>query len=115
MFSDETNILLGALLETFADFPSRFGQGRPAQVGYLFLLDDPEDVADFERSIAPELARGALADGEPGAGRCAHAILLDRGARRSLLTDRRSCTPESVVLGYAGAARRAGSRYSPGA
>jgi sarcosine oxidase subunit beta len=54
MFSDPVNITLGARsLETFRDFPARFGQEIDfAAVGYLFLLSTPEAVAAFEDAVA---------------------------------------------------------------
>src|SRR3712207_4019657 len=54
MFSDPVNITLGARsLETFRDFPARFGQDIDfAEVGYLFLLSTPEAVAAFEDAVA---------------------------------------------------------------
>ena len=118
MFSDETNILLGARsLETFADFPSRFGQEIDLhRVGYLFLLDDPEDVADFERSIALQNSLGVpsrmVSPAQAGA-------LTPYFSTEGVLAGAYSptdghCTPESVVLGYAGAARRAGVQVLTG-
>src|SRR5207249_2642176 len=53
-FSDELNIQLGARsLEAFARFKQRPGQDIDLrQVGYLFLLSEPEHVAAFERDVA---------------------------------------------------------------
>ena len=53
-FSDRVNIELGARsLRTFESFGSRpGGEIDFQQVGYLFLLDEPETVAAFERNVA---------------------------------------------------------------
>jgi sarcosine oxidase subunit beta len=117
MFSDPVNVTLGARsLETFRDFPARFGQDIDfAPVGYLFLLSTPQAVADFEAAVALQNDLGVpsrvidvaearelspLVDGE---GLLAAAFSPTDG----------HCTPESVVLGYAAAARRAGATVLP--
>ncbi|MGR7027370.1 NAD(P)/FAD-dependent oxidoreductase [Geodermatophilus sp. URMC 62] len=117
MFSDPVNVALGARsLETFRDFPVRFGQDIDfAPVGYLFLLSTAEAVADFEAAVALQNELGVpsrvidvaearelspLVDGE---GLLAAAFSPTDG----------HCTPESVVLGYAAAARRAGATVLP--
>ena len=53
-FSDAVNIELGRRsLETFERFGALFDQEIDLhQVGYLFLLDRPEDVEAFERNVA---------------------------------------------------------------
>ena len=53
-FSDAVNIELGLRsLRTFETFADTFGQEIDLhQVGYLFLLDEPEHVEAFEKNIA---------------------------------------------------------------
>lgn len=113
-FSDAVNIELGARsLRTFETFADTFGQEIDLrQVGYLFLLSTPEHVAAFERNVALQNAMGVpsrMLDVE-------EAVALSPLVRpEGLLAAAYSptdghCTPESVVAGYAGAARRAGAR-----
>lgn len=111
-FSDSLNIALGARsLETFENFESRFGTPIDLhQVGYLFLLDTPERVAEFERSCALQRAVGldSRVIDVAEAQRLSPYIDTD-GLLAAAWTPRDGhCTPEAVVLGYAGAARRAG-------
>ena len=116
-FSDPVNIALGARsLEAFRDFPARFGQEIDfRQVGYLFLLSTPEAVAAFEATVALQNDLGVPS----------RLIGVDEARRRSPLVSTEGllaaaysptdghCTPESVVLGYASAARRAGATLLP--
>jgi sarcosine oxidase subunit beta len=53
LFSDAVNIELGLRsLRTFETFAADFGQEIDLhQVGYLFLLDRPEHVAEFEANV----------------------------------------------------------------
>ena len=116
-FSDPVNIALGARsLETFRDFPARFGQEIDfRQVGYLFLLSTPEAVAAFEATVALQNDLGVPS----------RLIGVDEARRRSPLVSTEGllaaaysptdghCTPESVVLGLASAARRAGATLLP--
>ncbi len=116
-FSDPVNIALGARsLETFRDFPALFGQEIDLpQVGYLFLLGTPEAVAAFEANVALQNDLGVPS----------RVIDVEEARRLSPLIDTGGllaaaysptdghCTPESVVLGYATAARRAGAALVP--
>jgi sarcosine oxidase, subunit beta len=116
-FSDPANIALGARsLETFRDFPRLFGQEIDfAEVGYLFLLSTSEAVAAFEANVALQQELGVPS----------RMIGVDEARRLSPLVDPEGllaaaysptdghCTPESVVLGYASAARRAGATLLP--
>jgi sarcosine oxidase, subunit beta len=116
-FSDPVNIALGARsLETFRDFPRLFGQEIDfAEVGYLFLLSTSEAVAAFEANVALQQELGVPS----------RMIGVDEARRLSPLVDPEGllaaaysptdghCTPESVVLGYASAARRAGATLLP--
>ena len=112
LFSDEINVRLGQhSLETFERFGAELDQEIDLhQVGYLLLASDDRTVSAFERN----------ADLMTGLGLDAHMVGVDEAARLSPLisTDGLTgglfsprdghCTPESVVLGYARAARRAG-------
>ncbi|MCV2490965.1 FAD-binding oxidoreductase [Geodermatophilus sp. YIM 151500] len=116
-FSDPVNIALGARsLETFRDFPRLFGQEIDfAQVGYLFLLGTPGSVAAFEANVALQNDLGVPS----------RMIDVDEARRLSPLVSPEGllaaaysptdghCTPESVVAGYASAARRAGATLLP--
>ncbi|MFI5933909.1 NAD(P)/FAD-dependent oxidoreductase [Actinoplanes sp. NPDC051494] len=117
LFSDPVNIMLGARsLETFAGFRARLGQEIDfRRVGYLFLLGDPTAVASFEAAVAlqHELGVPARMIGAREAQKLSPLIGTDGvlAAVHSPLDGH--CTPESVVLGYATAARRAGARLIP--
>jgi sarcosine oxidase subunit beta len=113
-FSDAVNIELGLRsLRTFETFREEFGQEIDLhQVGYLFLLDRPEHVELFEKSVSLQNELGVPS----------RMIEVAEAKRLSPLIDTEGllaaaysptdghCTPESVVLGYATAARRAGAR-----
>lgn len=112
LFSDEINIVLGQRsLETFERFGAEFGQEIDLhQVGYLMLATDDDTLASF----------GANAELMAVLGLDAHLIDVTEAARLSPLISTEElvgglhsprdghCTPESVVLGYARAARRLG-------
>ncbi|NUW31637.1 FAD-binding oxidoreductase [Nonomuraea sp. SMC257] len=116
-FSDRVNIELAVRsLETFDAFAERFGQEIDLhKPGYLFLLDTPAAVAEFEKNVAIQNDLGVPS----------RMISLREAAELSPLVDTEGllgaaysptdghCTPESVVLGYAGAARRLGARLLP--
>ncbi|TFV64571.1 FAD-binding oxidoreductase [Geodermatophilus sp. DF01-2] len=117
LFSAPVNIALGARsLETFRDFPARFGQEIDLhQVGYLFLLSTPEAVAAFEAGVALQNDLGVPS----------RMTTVDEARRLSPLVETDGllaavysptdghCTPESVVAGYASTARRAGATLLP--
>ena len=117
-FSDAVNIELGLRsLRTFETFREEFGQEIDLhQVGYLFLLDRPEHVELFEQSVSLQNELGVPS----------RMIDVAEANRLSPLVDTEGllaaaysptdghCTPESVVLGYAGAARRAGAQLLRG-
>ena len=117
-FSDAVNIELGLRsLRTFETFREEFGQEIDLhQVGYLFLLDHPEHVELFEKSVSLQNELGVPS----------RMIEVAEAKRLSPLIDTEGllaaaysptdghCTPESVVLGYARAARRAGARLLAG-
>lgn len=113
-FSDAVNIELGARsLRAFETFADTFGQEIDLhQVGYLFLLSTPEHVAAFERNVALQNAMGVPSRMVDVAEAVALSPLVDPDGLLAAAyspTDGH-CTPESVVAGYAGAARRAGAR-----
>jgi sarcosine oxidase subunit beta len=117
MFSDPVNITLGARsLETFRDFPARFGQEIDfAAVGYLFLLSTPEAVAAFEDAVALQNGLGVpsrMID-VAEAQRLSPLVATDGLLAAAWSPTDGHCTPESVVLGYASAARRAGATLLP--
>lgn len=117
-FSDAVNIELGLRsLKTFENFKQEFDQEIDLhQVGYLFLLDQQKDVEAFEKNVALQNDLGVTS----------RMIDVAEAKRLSPLIDTEGllaaawsptdghCTPESVVLGYARAARRAGARLVRG-
>ncbi|WP_246456001.1 NAD(P)/FAD-dependent oxidoreductase [Nocardioides mesophilus] len=113
-FSDAVNIELGLRsLETFETFGETFGQEIDLhQVGYLFLLDRPEDVDAFEANVALQNELGVPSRMlEPAEAKRLSPLIGTDGLLAAAYSPRDGhCTPESVVLGYAGAARRAGAR-----
>jgi sarcosine oxidase subunit beta len=116
-FSDPVNITLGARsLETFREFPALFGQEIDLhQVGYLFLLASPEAVTAFERNVAVQNDLGIpsrMIDVDE-ARRLSPLISTDGLLAAAFSPTDGHCTPESVVLGYASAARRAGATLLP--
>ncbi|WP_328333476.1 FAD-binding oxidoreductase [Kribbella sp. NBC_00382] len=113
-FSDELNIALGARsLEAFARFGQRPGQEIDLhQVGYLFLLSTNEQVELFEESTRLQNAAGQptrMLDVDE-AVRLAPILSPDGLVAACFSPNDGHCTPESVVLGYATAARRLGAR-----
>ena len=113
-FSDEVNIRLGARsLEAFNRFTQRPGQEIDLhRVGYLFLLSKPEDVEAFEQSVAlqNELGVPSRMISPAEAKELSPLIETDGLLAAAFSPDDGHCTPESVVLGYATAARRHGAR-----
>jgi sarcosine oxidase subunit beta len=112
-FSDPVNIALGARsLETFRGFTSLFGQEIDLhQVGYLFLLSTPESVAAFEANVALQNDLGVPSRmiGVEEARRLSPLVSTDGLLAAAYSPTDGHCTPESVVLGFASAARRAGA------
>jgi sarcosine oxidase subunit beta len=116
-FSDPVNATLGARsLETFRDFSALFGQEIDLhQVGYLFLLSTPESVAAFEANVAlqNDLGIPSRMIGVEEARRLSPLIATEGLLAGAYSPTDGHCTPESVVLGYASAARRAGATLLP--
>jgi sarcosine oxidase subunit beta len=112
-FSDELNIALGARsLEAFARFGERPGQEIDLhRVGYLFLLSSDQQVALFEESTRLQKAAGQSTRMIDVAEAIQLApIISPEGLVAACFSpDDGHCTPESVVLGYATAARRLGA------
>ncbi|MFC0624520.1 NAD(P)/FAD-dependent oxidoreductase [Kribbella deserti] len=112
-FSDRLNIALGARsLELFHQFAERPGQEIDLRTpGYLFLLSRPEDVALFEASTTLQNDAGlptrVISPAE--AHRLSPLISTEGLLAACFSPSDGHCTPESVVLGYAAAARRLGA------
>lgn len=113
-FSDVVNIELGARsLRTFETFETTFGQEIDLhQVGYLFLLDKPEHVEAFEKNIALQNELGVSSRLiTVSEAKALSPLISTEGLLAAAYSPTDGhCTPESVVNGYAGAARRAGAR-----
>lgn len=121
-FSDEVNIALGARsLEAFARFGERPGQEIDLhRVGYLFLLDSAEQLEHFRESTALQNKV------QPSSGLPTRMVSVDEAVALAPIVaadglvgacfspSAGHCTPESVVLGYASAARRLGARLVTG-
>lgn len=113
-FSDRVNIELAMRsLEVFRSFPDLFDQEIDLdQVGYLFLLDQEEDVASFERNVELQRSMGLssrLVDVEEIAA--LSPLVSTTGLVAGVWSPEGGhCTPESVVQGYARAARAEGVR-----
>ncbi|ANZ38638.1 sarcosine oxidase subunit beta [Lentzea guizhouensis] len=114
-FSDELNIRLGARsLEAFQRFPQRPGQEIDLhRVGYLFLLSSAEHVTAFERNVELQNSLGVPSRmlSVEEARRMSPLVETDGLLAATFSPEDGHCTPESVVLGYATAARRMGARF----
>jgi sarcosine oxidase subunit beta len=117
-FSDPVNIAIALRsLSAFSAFADRPGWAIDLhQVGYLFLLDRPEDVERFAANVAQQNELGVpsrMIDPDealrlsPIAG--AEGVLA-----ASLCPIAGHASPEAVVQGYATAARRLGARIVTG-
>jgi len=118
LFSDEVNIRLGLRgLEVFERFAEEFGQPIDLhQPGYLFLVSRQEDLAAFESAMVVQHALGVPSRlvGVEEIRRLAPLVDTD-GLVGGVYSARDGhCAPESVVLGYASAARRLGVRILTG-
>lgn len=105
MFSDPVNIELGLRsLEAFERFGVRPGaQIDLTQHGYLFLLDDADDVAAFERSVSLQNELGIHSRMLDVAEACAMSPYIEpHGLLAAAFSPRDGhCTPEAVVHGPA--------------
>nr|MCW2727682.1 dependent oxidoreductase [Aeromicrobium sp.] len=117
-FSDEVNISLGhRSLGVFERFGTIFDQEIDLhQVGYLFLLDTPESVAAFEANVALQNSLGVSTRMiTPAEARALSPSISTEGLLAAAFSPRDGhCSPESVVLGLATAARRHGARLVTG-
>jgi len=117
-FSDAVNIELGLRsLRAFEEFGAEPGQEIDLhRVGYLFLLDRPEHVTAFERNVAlqNELGGTSRMIDVAEAERLSPLVDTDGLLAAAWSPHDGHCTPEAVVLGYAGGARRAGARLVRG-
>src|SRR6476619_6215952 len=117
-FSDAVNIELGARsLRAFETFRATFDQEIDLhQVGYLFLLEEPEQVEAFEKNIALQNELGVPSRLiEVSEAKALSPLISTEGLLAAAYSPTDGhCTPESVVNGYAGAARRAGARLVRG-
>ncbi|MFI8297729.1 NAD(P)/FAD-dependent oxidoreductase [Streptomyces nigra] len=113
-FSDELNIRLGARsLAAFARFEQDTGYDIGLhRVGYLFLLSTPEDVTAFEAAVGLQNSLGVPSRMiDPAEARELSPLISTDGLLAAAYSpDDGHCTPESVVHGYAAAARRHGAR-----
>ncbi|WP_033664990.1 NAD(P)/FAD-dependent oxidoreductase [Salinispora oceanensis] len=113
-FSDRANIEMAVRsLNTYRQFGERFGQDIDLrQTGYLFLLDSAATVSAFERNVAlqNELGLPSRMISVAEAKRLTPLIDTDGLVAAAYSPTDGYCTPESVVLGFAGAARRHGAR-----
>lgn len=113
-FSDAVNVELGMRsLEVFRNFPELFDQEIDYhESGYLFLLEREEDLHTFERNVELQNSLG-LASRIIGVEEA--AAMSPLASTEGLLAgvwspEAGHCTPESVVQGYARAARALGVR-----
>ena len=117
-FSDPLNIVLGLRsLEAFAKFHERPGAEIDfEQVGYLFLLDRPDDVTVFERSVALQNELGLpsrLLELEEVRELCPIAGLEGVLAATFCPLDG-TANPEAAVAGYASGSRTFGGTVLTG-
>jgi sarcosine oxidase subunit beta len=117
-FSDRVNIELGQRsLAAFGRFAARpGGQIDFHQVGYLFLLDDPGTAATFEQNAALQNELGVPSRMiSPREAFALSPLISTAGLVAAAYSPADGhCTPESVVLGYAAAARALGARLVTG-
>ena len=113
-FSDELNIAISQRsMRAYEDFGRRPGWEIDFhRNGYLFILDDEQQVSTFERSIALQNARGVpsrLITPQEAAEICP---LLDLGGvlAAAYSSEDAHATPDSVVQGYALGARELGAQ-----
>ncbi|GAB6898193.1 FAD-binding oxidoreductase [Kineosporia succinea] len=112
LFSDAVNIQLGQRgLETLRRFRQDFGQEIDLErSGYLFLLDDDTDVEAFSAGVDLQNALGVASRMiDVAEAQRLSPLISTEGLTGALFSpDDGHCTPESVVAGYAGAARKLG-------
>ncbi len=113
-YSDTANIELALRSmhahEVFAERPG--GEIGLEQVGYLFLLTDPADVAEFESNVELQQSMGVPSRMVTAAeaGRLSSLTNVDDVLAASFCPRDGYCNPGAVVSGYALAARELGVR-----
>ena len=111
-FSDEANIRLALRsMETYRTFAADFDQEIDLhEVGYLFLLDNEADVATFTANVELQNSLGVPSRmiSADEAQQLSPLIETDDLLAAAFSPTDAHCTPESVVLGLARAARKAG-------
>lgn len=117
-FSDAVNIALGARsLEAFEQFGVRPGADIDLhQVGYLFLHTDPASLAAAERAVLLQNSMGVptrVLSADEAAG-LSPGVVTDDVVGATFHPRDGHCSPESVVQGYARAAREFGARIVTG-
>ncbi len=117
-FSDELNIRIALRsIEAFMGFDARpGGEIDLHQVGYLFALTTPEQVAAFEQSIELQNALGVPSRllSPDQVGELNPLIRLDDVLAGAFCSLDGHATPEAVVQGYANAARAHGATLVTG-
>src|SRR5690242_15237423 len=117
-FSDALNIALGARgLEAFERFGERpGGEIDLHQCGYLFCLTTTDDVATFEDAVALQNELGVDSRMLSAAEAAALSPYLAADDLLGAAFHARDgiCSPDGVVQGYAGAARRLGAELRTG-
>ena len=115
-FSDALNIQIAQRsLRAFADFGERPGWEIDLdRVGYLFLLDRPEDVAVFERNVALQAEYDVPSRMLEPSEVAALNPLVETGdiLAAAYSPEDGHATPEGVVQGYANRARADGARIA---
>lgn len=117
-FSDEVNVRLAQRsLAAFERFGAEHDQGIDLhRSGYLFLLSDADQVADFAAASRLQRSFGIDSQMIDVAEACELSPLASQDGLTGAMwsPDDGHCSPESVVLGYAGSARRRGVRIVTG-
>ena len=117
-FSDPLNIAIGLRsIEAFERFAERPGGDIEfRQVGYLFLLDRPEDVEMFEQSVVlqNELGVPSRVVAPEEAGRLSPLAGLDGVLAATFCPLDGHANPEAVAQGYAAGARAHGATVLTG-
>jgi glycine/D-amino acid oxidase-like deaminating enzyme len=117
-FSDPLNVAIGLRsVDAFTRFRERpGGEIDFQQVGYLFLLDQSDDVAVFERSVAlqNELGVPSRVVGPDEAAELSPLAGLDGVLAATFCPLDGHASPEAVVQGYAAGARGHGATIFTG-
>lgn len=113
-FGTEVNIRLSlASLPMLERFPEEIGQEVDyRQCGYLFLLNNETDIAEFEKNVALQHSLGVKTEwlsGDEVRARLPQ-MRLDDVLRGTFNAKDGLCDPNSVVMGYINAATRLGAQ-----